>query len=140
MSEPASDRTRPGRIVVLIVDDDDELLAQTRVALMKEGVNVETAASGAQAMAMSGSRPFDLVVLDIGVPDDAGWELLRDIRASSDVAVMLVTGRDTDRARGLALGADDYLAKPYSFLEFEPRVRALLRRAGRSHGMDGGLA
>jgi two-component system OmpR family response regulator len=139
MSDPAGDRSRPGRIVVLIVEDDDELLAHTRLGLMEEGINVETAASGAQAMAMFGRRPFDLVVLDIGVPDDAGWELLRNIRSSSDVAVMLVTGHDTDRVRGLDRGADDHLAKPY-FLEFESRVRALLRRAARSHGMDGGLA
>ena len=75
--------------------------------------------------------PPDLVILDIVLPDMSGWELLRQIRETDNCLVMLLSGRDSDidKARGLDLGADDYLTKPFSFLEFEARVRALLRRA-----------
>jgi two-component system, OmpR family, copper resistance phosphate regulon response regulator CusR len=79
------------------------------------------------------------VILDIVLPDMSGWEVLRRIRETDDCLVMLLSGRDSDidKARGLDLGADDYLTKPFSFLEFEARVRALLRRApAREH--DGG--
>jgi DNA-binding response OmpR family regulator len=94
---------------------------------------VETAALASDALQRLDRERFDLIVLDVVLPDLSGWEMLRRIRASSDVGVMLLTGRDSDvdKARGLDLGADDYLTKPFSFLEFEARVRALLRRAQR---------
>ena len=116
---------------VLVADDDQRLLALVRLALSRNGVEVETAATSADALEMfDDSRP-DLVILDVVMPDLSGWEVLRRIRESSDVAVMLLSGRDSDvdKARGLDLGADDYLTKPFSFLEFEARVRALLRRS-----------
>ncbi len=117
---------------VLIVDDDPRLLALARLALAKEGIEVVTAECGEDCLrAVGGDEGLDLVVLDVVLPDLSGWEVLRRVRERSDVAVMLVTGRDSDvdKARGLDLGADDYLTKPFSFLEFEARVRALLRRA-----------
>jgi glutathione synthase/RimK-type ligase-like ATP-grasp enzyme/CheY-like chemotaxis protein len=120
---------------VLVVDGDENLLALDRLALSKHGFEVETATSASDALVMMGDRPPDLVVLDVVLPDLSGWELLRRVRASSDeVAIMLLTGRDSDvdKARGLDLGADDYLTKPFSLLEFEARVRALLRRTRRS--------
>jgi DNA-binding response OmpR family regulator len=122
---------------VLIVDNDDNLLALDRLALAKYGLAVETAGTASEGLAMIGKSPPDLVILDIVLPDLSGWEVLRRIRESSgDVAVMLLTGRDSDvdKARGLDLGADDYLTKPFSFLEFEARVRALLRRTQRFCG------
>jgi DNA-binding response OmpR family regulator len=120
---------------VLVVDGDENLLALDRLALSKHGFEVETATSASDALVMMGDRPPDLLVLDVVLPDLSGWELLRRVRASSDeVAIMLLTGRDSDvdKARGLDLGADDYLTKPFSLLEFEARVRALLRRTRRS--------
>jgi DNA-binding response OmpR family regulator len=120
---------------VLIVDGDENLLALDRLALSKHGFEVETATSASEALGMMGDRLPDLVVLDVVLPDLSGWELLRRVRASSDeVAVMLLTGRDSDvdKVRGLDLGADDYLTKPFSLQEFEARVRALLRRTRRS--------
>jgi glutathione synthase/RimK-type ligase-like ATP-grasp enzyme/CheY-like chemotaxis protein len=120
---------------VLIVDGDENLLALDRLALSKHGFEVETATSASDALDMMGDRLPDLVVLDVVLPDLSGWELLRRVRASSDeVAVMLLTGRDSDvdKVRGLDLGADDYLTKPFSLQEFEARVRALLRRTRRS--------
>jgi ribosomal protein S6--L-glutamate ligase len=130
VGEQASDVYR-----VLIVDGDEKLLALDRLALAKHGFEVETTTSASDALGMMGVSSPDLVVLDVVLPDLSGWELLRRIRASSDeVAVMLLTGRDSDvdKARGLDLGADDYLTKPFSLLEFEARVRALLRRTRRS--------
>ena len=116
---------------VLVADDDQRLLALVRLALSRNGVEVETAATSADALKMFDDSKPDLVILDVVMPDLSGWEVLRRIRESSDVAVMLLSGRDSDvdKARGLDLGADDYLTKPFSFLEFEARVRALLRRS-----------
>ena len=119
---------------VLLIDDDDTLIALARIALAKEGIEVATAATAADGLAsLAASRP-DLVVTDIVLPDLSGWEVVRRIREVSAVPVMVLSGRDTDvdKARGLDLGADDYLAKPFSLLEFEARVRALLRRADRN--------
>jgi len=116
---------------VLVVDDDERLLALARLALQKQGVRVSTAATAEEGRKLIGADPPDLVILDIVLPDMSGWEVLRRIRETEDCLVMLLSGRDSDidKARGLDLGADDYLTKPFSFLEFEARVRALLRRA-----------
>lgn len=115
----------------LVVDDDEKLLALVRLALSKNGISVETATTSADALEMFSDLKPDLVILEVVMPDLSGWEVLRRIREASDVAVMLLSRRDSDvdKARGLDLGADDYLTKPFSFLEFEARVRALLRRA-----------
>jgi DNA-binding response OmpR family regulator len=101
-----------------------------QLALSKNGIGVETATTSADALEMFSDLKPDLVILEVVMPDLSGWEVLRRIREASDVAVMLLSGRnsDVDKARGLDLGADDYLTKPFSFLEFEARVRALLRR------------
>lgn len=116
---------------VLVVDDDEQLLALARLALSRNGVEVETAKTSEEALDLFKGVEPDLVVLDVVLPDISGWEVLRRIREESGVAVMLLSGRDSDvdKARGLDLGADDYLTKPFSFLEFEARVRALLRRS-----------
>jgi ribosomal protein S6--L-glutamate ligase len=118
---------------VLVIDGDERLLALACLALAKHGLEIETACTAAEGLAAITRAVPDLVILDILLPDLSGWEVLRRIRQSSEVLVMLLTGRDTDldKARGLDLGADDYLTKPFSFLEFEARVRALLRRARR---------
>jgi DNA-binding response OmpR family regulator len=116
---------------VVVVDDDERLLALARLALQKQGIRVSTVATAEAARALVLAEPPDLVILDIVLPDMSGWELLRLIRETNNCLVMLLSGRDSDidKARGLDLGADDYLTKPFSFLEFEARVRALLRRA-----------
>ena len=113
-----------------MIDDDERVLALSRLMLTKNGVVVETATNAAEGLAKLAASPPDLVILDVIMPDLTGWEVLRRIRESSEVLVMLLSGRDSDvdKARGLDLGADDYLTKPFSFVEFEARVRALLRR------------
>lgn len=124
---------------VLIVDDDARLVALARLALAKEGMEVLAAGCGAEGLAAleAGNGATDLVVLDVVLPDLSGWEVLRRIRELGEVPVMMLTGRDSDvdKARGLDLGADDYVTKPFSFVEFEARVRALLRR--RVRGLNG---
>jgi glutathione synthase/RimK-type ligase-like ATP-grasp enzyme len=115
---------------VLVVAGDEKLIALTRLSLAKNGLEVEAATTAYDGLATLEDSPHDLVILDTELPDLSGWEVLRRIRGSSEVPVMLLTRRtsDVDKARGLDLGADDYLTKPFSFLEFEARVRALLRR------------
>jgi CheY-like chemotaxis protein len=116
---------------VLMVAGDEELIALTRLSLAKNGLEVKAATTAYGALAKLEDSAHDLVILDTVLPDLSGWEVLRRIRGSSEVPVMLLTKRNSDvaKARGLDLGADDYLTKPFSFLEFEARVRALLRRA-----------
>ena len=116
---------------VLVIDDDETLLALVRLALAKQGVDVTTATTAEEGLARLVDSPPDLVVTDVLLPDLSGWEVVRRIREASHLQVMMLSGRDTDvdKARGLDLGADDYLTKPFSLLEFEARVRALLRRA-----------
>jgi two-component system response regulator MprA len=129
--------TSAGRI--LIVDDDEAVLAIARLCLAKGGIDVDSASNATEGLALLGRDP-DLVIVDVVMPDLSGWELLRRIRERSAVPVMMLSGRDSDvdKARGLDLGADDYLAKPFSMLEFEARVRALMRRARspRAPGRD----
>ena len=127
----ADGQMSPDPYRVLIVDDDEAVLAFIRLALAKGGVAVDTVTSAAEALVTLDRAPPDLVILDVMMPDLSGWELLRRIRERSAVPVMMLSGRDSeiDKARGLDLGADDYLAKPFGILEFEARVRALLRRA-----------
>jgi glutathione synthase/RimK-type ligase-like ATP-grasp enzyme/CheY-like chemotaxis protein len=127
-------RAAPG---ILIVDQDPWVVALARLALAKEGMEVTAASSASEALAALDGQPHQrihCIVLDVTLPDLSGWELLRRIRERSDVPVMVLTRRDSDidKARGLDLGADDYLTKPFSFLELEARVRALLRRARRA--------
>jgi DNA-binding response OmpR family regulator len=126
---------------VVVVDDDERLLALARLALQKQGIRVTTVATAEGAQKLLSADPPDLMILDIVLPDMSGWELLRQIRETDDCLVMLLSGRDSDidKARGLDLGADDYLTKPFSFLEFEARVRALLRRAPAREPVGGGL-
>jgi len=118
---------------VLLIDDDETMLALARIALAKHGIAVETAANATDGLAILAVAKPDVVVTDIVLPDLSGWEVVRRIRELTDVRVMVLSGcdSDVDKARGLDLGADDYLTKPFSLLEFEARVRALLRRVPR---------
>jgi DNA-binding response OmpR family regulator len=105
---------------VLVVAGDEKLIALTRLSLAKNGLEVKAATTAYEGLATLDTSAHELVILDTVLPDLSGWEALRRIRGSSEVPVMLLTGRnsDVDKARGLDLGADDYLTKPFSFLEF----------------------
>ncbi|HMM95812.1 response regulator transcription factor [Phycicoccus sp.] len=118
---------------VLVVDDEQEIRTVLRAYLEAEGHLVTEAATGAEALrralATDGSAP-DLVLLDIGLPDLDGLDVLRTLRRDSDVYVILVTARaeEADTLVGLATGADDYVTKPFSPREVVARVRTVLRR------------
>jgi two-component system, OmpR family, response regulator len=115
----------------LVVEDDALLAEGLTNALRGAGHVVMRAATGKQADLLLSNEEFDVVVLDIGLPDIDGFEVLRRLRQRrSTTSVLVLTARDAveDRVRGLDLGADDYLIKPFSVKEFEARVRALLRR------------
>ena len=116
----------------LLVVEDDALLAEGLIdVLSRAGHAVEHATTGKGADRLLTDREFDLVVLDVGLPDIDGFEVLRRLRTRrASTSVLVLTARDAveDRVRGLDLGAEDYLTKPFSVTEFEARVRALLRR------------
>jgi len=116
---------------ILVVEDDALLAEGLTSVLTRAGHVVEHATTGRHADILLVDEKFDLVVLDVGLPDIDGFEVLRRLRQRhSTTNVLVLTARDAveDRVRGLDLGADDYLTKPFSVNEFEARVRALLRR------------
>ncbi|MEE2031994.1 response regulator transcription factor [Rhodococcus chondri] len=116
---------------VLVVDDEPHIRRVLRGYLEADGFDVTEAATGTQALTLVQSGRPDLVLLDIRLPDLDGLEVLRRIRAFSDVYVVLVTARaeEVDKLVGLAGGADDYITKPFAPREVAARVRAVLRRA-----------
>jgi len=119
---------------ILVVEDDALLAAGLASILARASHTVFPARTGAEAIAVTSCEALDLVILDIGLPDMDGFDVLTRIRADGgNVAVLALTARDAVeyRVRGLDLGADDYLIKPFSIDEFEARVRALLRRSER---------
>jgi DNA-binding response OmpR family regulator len=116
---------------ILIVEDDAVLARGLSASLRLAGFAVDHEADGADAAAIALAEPYALVILDLGLPRLSGFDVLRRIRAEgSDVPVLILTARDAvaDRVKGLDLGADDYLKKPFEPAEFEARVRALVRR------------
>lgn len=121
---------RPPQTRLLIVDDDRELCAMLAEYLGPEGFAAETAATGGAALERLARGGVDLVVLDVMLPELSGFEVLRRLRAVSAVPVLMLTarGEEVDRVVGLEMGADDYLAKPFSPRELVARVRAILRR------------
>ena len=116
---------------LLVVEDEADLVSALRVGLARAGYAVDTALTIAEAERKLAVEPYDLVVLDLMLPDGDGSELCRQIRAGGHgTRVLMLTARGTltDRVRGLDAGADDYLTKPFALAELLARVRALLRR------------
>jgi two-component system OmpR family response regulator len=117
---------------ILVIEDDPLLAAGLASILAKAGHTIFPARTAAAALECFAREALDLVILDLGLPDMDGFEVLRRMRRSrGGVCVLVLTARDAveDRVQGLDLGADDYLTKPFSVDEFEARVRALLRRS-----------
>ncbi len=116
---------------VLCVDDDPAIRDVLEIALSQAGHKVELAGDGAEALAKARSGRFDLVVLDIGLPEMDGREVCRALRRESDVPVLFLTaqGDEVDRIVGLELGADDYVVKPFSPRELTARIGAILKRS-----------
>jgi two-component system OmpR family response regulator len=122
---------------ILVAEDDPTLGPQIRSALSRDGYATDLSASGEETHHLGSSEPYDLVVLDIGLPGMDGLSILQKWRSSSlQTPVLILTARDgwSDRVDGLDAGADDYLTKPFKMPELSARVRAILRRAKSAHG------
>jgi two-component system OmpR family response regulator len=128
-----SDMLAPDRISdmrVLVVEDEPDLLRSLATALREEGYAVDTAETGDDGLYKAESWDYDAVVLDVMLPGLDGWEILGKLRRSKKTPVLMLTARDAvrDRVRGLDLGADDYLVKPFNLPELLARVRSIIRR------------
>lgn len=118
--------------VVLLVEDESKLRDLVRAYLERAGFSVLSTGSGAEALTLAATASPDLVVLDLGLPDVPGEAVAAELRAAGPVPVLMLTAKtgEEDRIRGLELGADDYVTKPFSPRELVLRVRAILRRGG----------
>ncbi len=116
---------------LLLAEDEPDLLRGLSQSLREEGYAVDTASDGEAALYLAQSIAFDAVILDVMLPKLEGWEVLRRLRLTRKTPVLLLTARDrtADRVRGLDLGADDYLVKPFDLSELFARLRALIRRS-----------
>ncbi|WP_092389871.1 two-component system response regulator CreB [Halopseudomonas salegens] len=115
---------------ILIIEDEPAIADALLYALATEGFDTHWCALAGDGMAWLQQQPVDLIMLDVGLPDESGFELCRRIRQFSNVPVMFLTARkeEVDRIVGLEIGADDYVVKPFSPREISARVRAILRR------------
>jgi two-component system catabolic regulation response regulator CreB len=116
---------------ILIIEDEPAISDNIEFVLRSEGLDTVRVATGLAAEPVLQEGPVDLIVLDIGLPDISGFDLLRDIRKTRATPIILLTARtgEIDRVLGLEIGADDYVAKPFSPRELAARVKAVLRRA-----------
>ena len=124
---------------VLVADDDPGVLDVVAFMLRREGFAVDEEKDGTAALQAARARPYDIVILDVMLPGVSGTEVCRELRAESDVPILMLTARDaeSDRVLGLELGADDYVTKPFSSAELLSRVRAILRRRELDRAQSG---
>lgn len=115
---------------ILVVEDEVKTADYLRKGLEESGYRVEVSLNGLDGQRLIEQHEFDLIILDVMLPGLDGWQLLQSIRQTSQTPVLFLTARDAveDRVKGLELGADDYLVKPFSYAELLARVRTLLRR------------
>lgn len=129
------------KATVLIVEDDRKIRTLLSNVLREDGFQTTEAESAVQALDILQSTPLDLITLDIHLGNDSGFDLARDIRKSSGVPIIIVTGKDDviDRVVGLEIGADDYITKPFHVREVLARVKSVLRRSrGAAPGICAG--
>jgi DNA-binding response OmpR family regulator len=117
---------------ILMIEDDASLAALVAEYLARFGLRVSVAGSGGEGLRLLATAGYDALILDVMLPDTDGFELCRQVRARSDLPILMLTARgdETDRIVGLELGADDYLPKPFNPRELLARLRAILRRRG----------
>lgn len=118
---------------VLVIEDDNSIATLTRLQLESKGYQVTVARNGSEGLKLAYSLQPDLVILDVMMPDLDGWTVCQRLREMSDVPIIFVTavGQERNIVRGLQLGADDYIVKPFSTKELSARIEAVLRRRGR---------
>jgi two-component system, OmpR family, response regulator len=119
-----------GQLHILVVDDDPRIRQMLTRYFEQEGYRVSAAADGAAMRAQLSAKPIDVILLDVVMPGEDGLTIAREIRAKSDVGIIMLTGRDEvlDRVVGLEVGADDYIAKPFHLREVLARVKSVVRR------------
>lgn len=118
---------------ILVIEDEPKTGEYLRKGLVESGFAVDLARTGTDGLHLATSVDYDIIVLDVMLPGIDGWNVMREIRQAKDIPVLFLTARDAvdDRVKGLELGADDYLAKPFAFSELLARVRTILRRGRR---------
>jgi DNA-binding response OmpR family regulator len=123
---------------ILLVDDEQSVQTLLTYPLRKDGYEVVTAATGREALDRFRDGHFDLVVLDVMLPETDGFDVCKQLRARSSVPIIMLTAKaeEFDKVLGLELGADDYITKPFSMREFRSRVKAVLRRAELARNGD----
>ena len=116
---------------ILVVDDEKVIVKGLRFNLENEGYEVDAGYNGREAVEMARAKGYDLIILDLMMPELDGLEACMEIRGFSDVPIIMLTARseDTDKLMGFEYGADDYITKPFNILEVKARIKALLRRA-----------
>ncbi|UWZ83628.1 response regulator transcription factor [Occallatibacter riparius] len=127
---------------VLLVDDDVQLGKLLAERLATEGYTIDTVHDGVRGLERALSKEYELVVLDLMLPGMSGLDVLRQLRKTSPIPVLILTarGEDSDRIQGLEMGADDYVPKPFNPRELIARIRAILRRTARAEAPSGPLA
>lgn len=123
-------RTPAGQKTILIVEDEPAIADNIAFAVGTENMEPKVVATAGEAWSMLQAQPVDLIVLDVGLPDENGFDFCRRVRTLSNVPIIFLTARqaEVDRIVGLELGADDYVTKPFSPRELTARIRAILRR------------
>lgn len=135
MSDVVTDALADDAPHLLVIDDDARIRSLLSRYLNDNGFRVDVAANAAEARTLLGGLAFDLLVVDVMMPGENGLDLLRSLRETMDVPILMLTARAEidSRIKGLELGADDYLGKPFNPRELLARIRAVLRRAGDIH-------
>ncbi|MEO5354663.1 MAG: response regulator [Magnetococcus sp. XQGC-1] len=125
-------------VSIVIIEDEPQIRRFVRTALEAERYTVVESETGARGLIEVGTRRPDLVIVDLGLPDMDGVDLIRDLRTWSNLPVLILSARahEADKVKALDVGADDYLSKPFGVPELLARVRALLRRSLRGHGEE----
>jgi len=126
---------------VLIIDDDPQIRQVLRIAIAQAGYEIEEAGDGAEGLAKARTGRFDLILLDIGMPQMDGLEVCRTLRTTDQTPILFLTARDDeiDRVLGFELGGDDYVTKPFSPRELVARIRAILKRSAAPIVKNSGL-
>lgn len=121
---------------ILLIEDDEKLAELVQLWLRQAGYHCDWCRTGTAGLSRASTRQPDLVILDLALPGMDGWQVCRRLRDASQVPIIMVTarGEEVDRVRGLTMGADDYVVKPFSFPELAARVEAVLRRTGSPSG------
>lgn len=118
---------------VLVVDDEKLIVKGIRFSLEQDGMDVDAAYDGEEALELVKGNAYDLILLDVMLPKLDGFEVCQQIREFSDVPIVMLTakGEDMDKILGLEYGADDYITKPFNILEVKARIKAIMRRTGK---------